>query len=149
MATTQATVQKLKKLLADLVGAVTVPVRLEKRVANALASPKKTNVRNKGAGGEREAAALLRSYGFEARRGQQFSGTKESPDVISSLPDFHLEIKRTEKMEVYVWLEKALSETDEDVMILHRKDRGKWIAILEADTMLAILQQLEERNNEA
>ena len=37
---------------------------------------------------------MFREAGFEARRGQQFSGGADSPDVIvPALPDFHWEIK--------------------------------------------------------
>lgn len=51
--------------------------------------------RNKGARGEREFRDLLREHGFEARRGQQFAGGPDSPDVIVNLP-VHFEVKRTE-----------------------------------------------------
>jgi hypothetical protein len=37
---------------------------------------------------------MFREAGFEARRGQQFSGGTDSPDVVvPALPDFHWEIK--------------------------------------------------------
>jgi len=52
------------------------------------------NSRQKGARGERAWAAYLRSLGFDARRGQQFSGSKDSPDVVSSaLASLHCEVK--------------------------------------------------------
>ena len=37
----------------------------------------------KGKVGEREFAELLRAHGFDARRGQQFAGGADSPDVVS------------------------------------------------------------------
>ena len=59
------------------------------------------NSRDKGARGEREAASLLREYGYDARRGQQFSGANGDADVVG-LPDIHLEIKRVEKLNIDV-----------------------------------------------
>ena len=41
------------------------------------------NSRQKGKVGEREFAALLRVQGFDARRGVQFCGGVDSPDVVS------------------------------------------------------------------
>jgi hypothetical protein len=38
--------------------------------------------RRKGKVGEREFAALLREHGFDARRGVQYSGGVDSPDVV-------------------------------------------------------------------
>jgi hypothetical protein len=56
------------------------------------------NSRNKGKRGELEAAKFLASEGFPARRGQQFSGGTDSPDVLcEALPRIHFEVKRTEK----------------------------------------------------
>ena len=53
--------------------------------------------RNKGKVGERELAAALRAEGFEsARRGQQYSGSETSADVVG-LPGIHIECKRVEK----------------------------------------------------
>lgn len=53
----------------------------------------RVNSRAKGARGEREAAKFLRGLGFEARRGQQFSGSKDSPDVVTNLAGVHIENK--------------------------------------------------------
>lgn len=51
--------------------------------------------REKGKRGEREFCELLREHGFEARRGQQFAGGNDSPDVVTDCP-CHFEVKRTE-----------------------------------------------------
>ena len=42
------------------------------------------NSRRKGKVGEREFAALLREHGFDARRGQQFSGSPDSVPTWSA-----------------------------------------------------------------
>jgi hypothetical protein len=50
------------------------------------------NSREKGKRGERQWRDELREQGFAARRGQQFSGGAESPDVVcDSLPWMHFE----------------------------------------------------------
>ena len=52
------------------------------------------NSRQKGKRGEREAAAYLRSIGFEtARRTQQYNGEGKSDVTIDALPDLHIEVK--------------------------------------------------------
>ena len=52
------------------------------------------NSRQKGKVGEREFAALLRVHGFDARRGQQFAGGGDSPDVVSgALRWLHIEVR--------------------------------------------------------
>ena len=55
--------------------------------------------RQKGKVGEREFASLLREHGFDARRGQQFSGGADSPDVVSeALAWLHVEVKRVQHL---------------------------------------------------
>ena len=58
-------------------------------------SKKRVNSCAKGKRGEREVAALLRANGFPfARRGQQFKGTADSPDVVcDELPNVYMEVK--------------------------------------------------------
>ena len=62
---------------------------------------------SKGKQGEREVAALLRKYGFDARRGKQFSG-EEGRDVVHDIDGFHVEVKRS-KNQTQMWaaLEQA------------------------------------------
>jgi hypothetical protein len=53
--------------------------------------------RNKGKRGEREAAAEIRRIlRTDARRGRQFCGSDESPDVVADIENVHLEVKRAE-----------------------------------------------------
>lgn len=67
--------------------------------------------RNKGKRGEREAAAeLQRLFNVDARRGRQFQGSDESPDVVVDIPDLHFEVKRCEDFRIY----KALAQATED-----------------------------------
>lgn len=94
--------------------------------------------KTKGKVGERECAALLREYGFEARRGQQFAGGGDSPDVVHSMPGFHVEVKRCEQTAIAAWLKQARSEAkaNETAVIFHRKNNGEWVVILDARDFL-------------
>jgi len=52
------------------------------------------NSRDKGKRMERKAAELLKSFGWDAKRGQQHRGGDDSPDVVCpDLPNIHIEVK--------------------------------------------------------
>ena len=69
--------------------------------------------KRKGKVGEREWAALCREYGFEARRGQQFSGASGDPDVVTNVPGIHFEVKRTETL--HLW--GAIKQAEDDALL--------------------------------
>lgn len=103
------------------------------------------NSRAKGARGELELAAYLSERGFTARRGQQFSGGGDSPDVVvEGLEDFHLECKRVERGQLYEWLEQAQRDAKrgkkkKTPVVAHRRSRKEWVAILPLDAFLALV----------
>mgnify|MGYP006276412935 CR=1 FL=1 len=88
--------------------------------------------RDKGARGEREAAkAWAEAVGGTARRGQQFSGGTESPDVVTSFPGIHLEVKRTERGNPYVWMAQAVRDAGTKMpIVLHRRNGEEWLAVV-------------------
>ena len=103
----------------------------------------KANGNKKGKVGEREVAALLREHGFTARRGQQFSGGGDSPDVVHSIPNVHIEVKRTETLSLYKAMEQAREDCAGKVpVILHRRNGKEWLAILPASDLLRTLKVL-------
>ena len=85
------------------------------------------NSRDKGKRGELEAAHLLKEYGYDARRGQQYAGSNGDPDVVG-LPDIHLEIKRVEKLNIDDALSQSVRDAREDEVpvVMHRKNRTEW-----------------------
>lgn len=101
------------------------------------------NSRAKGARGEREAAALLTEEGFPARRGQQFAGGTDSPDVVCpSLPALHFEVKRVQVGNPYVWMAQADRDSGYKLpVVLHRRNDHEWLAILKATDFLAIVRE--------
>ena len=102
--------------------------------------------RDKGKVGEREAAELFREYGFEARRGQQFAGGGDSPDVISGVDGLHVEVKRAERFD----LEAAMAQARDDAgdgalpVVFHRKSRRPWVAVVDAEVFLKLLCKIDE-----
>src|SRR5438046_170574 len=66
------------------------------------------NSREKGKRGERQWRDELRANGYAARRGQQFSGSAESPDVVcDALPWVHFEVKAVERLNIEEAMEQA------------------------------------------
>lgn len=103
------------------------------------------NSRQKGAAAEREVAELLRQHGYTARRGQQFSGSPDSPDVVHNVGPYHLEVKRTEAFNLYAAMEQALADkaSHEIPVVVHRKNGKDWVAILPFDKFLELAKANE------
>jgi Holliday junction resolvase len=96
------------------------------------------NSRRKGKEGELELARILRTFGFDTRRGQQFKGGGDSPDVMG-LPGVHIECKRVQNLNI----EKAMVQsrtdadgTDDVPVVMHRKDREKWKVTMDLDDFM-------------
>lgn len=68
------------------------------------------NSRDKGARYERHVAQRIREYGYEAERGCQHAGGKDSPDVKHDMEGIHLECKKVERLNI--WSALAQSERD-------------------------------------
>ena len=100
--------------------------------------------RRKGKRGELEAAAEIRRvFRTEARRGRQFQGTDESPDVLVDIPDVHFEVKRMEAFRLYEALEQATEDAGSKVpVVLHRANRRPWVAIVRLDDLPRLAVQL-------
>ena len=105
--------------------------------------------KNKGKRGELEASKELTKGGFPATRGQQFKGTEDSPDIdCPSLPDYHFEVKFIERFQLYPSLEQAQNDAPNKVpVVLHRKKRKDWIAILPLTDFLELLKQSKKTDS--
>jgi hypothetical protein len=120
------------------------------------------NSREKGKRGERQWRDVLRANGYAARRGQQFSGSPESPDVACySLPWIHFEVKAVERLNLADAMDQArrdaakpgttvgtpgpqpsaLNSQPPKVPILaHRRNFRPWLVTMEADTFFRLLR---------
>ncbi|MDE2098024.1 MAG: hypothetical protein KGL39_12295 [Patescibacteria group bacterium] len=96
------------------------------------------NSRSKGKRGELEFAKLLSGGGYPARRGRQFRGTSDSPDVIcETLSHFHFEVKRREAGNPYQWMQQAQAECGEKIpIVVHRRNGKPWLVIMTLDDFL-------------
>ena len=108
------------------------------------------NSNQKGKRGEREVAALLRDYGFEARRGQQFAGGGDSPDVVHTMDGYHIEVKFTEALSLYKAMDQAIEDCKpgDTPIVFHRRKHKPWLAIIDAESLVDLIQthkQLVER----
>lgn len=102
--------------------------------------------RQKGKRGERELAHELNRVLGEhtnARRGVQYQGGADSPDVALSLP-VHIECKRTETLNAYTALAQAKADAPDGVpaIVCHRRNGQKWIAIVEIDSLADVAQRI-------
>ncbi len=90
-----------------------------------------TDSRAKGARGERDAAKeWAKATGLKSRRGQQFSGSPDSPDVATEA-DIHLEVKRCERGNPYDWVDQACGDCGEKLpVVLHRRNNRPWLVIV-------------------
>lgn len=90
------------------------------------------NSKQKGSRAEREVANILKDMGLTARRGVQYSGSPDSPDVVcSELSDFHLEVKHVEKLSIWDAMSQATRDCgDKTPVVVHRKNNRPWIAVL-------------------
>lgn len=104
------------------------------------------NSRNKGAVGERELAGVLVEFGWSARRGQQFAGGPESPDVVGGPPGYHIEVKRVEALNVWAAFAQAARDCGDRVpMVAMRRNRSPWLAVVDLRHLLGLLRALEAR----
>lgn len=92
-----------------------------------------TQSRAKGCRGELEASKVWAFVmGGQARRGQQFAGGNDSPDVVSSYPGIHLEVKRCERGNPYDWVAQARRDgKGKCPVVLHRRNNQPWLLIME------------------
>ena len=107
--------------------------------------------REKGKRGEREWAEFLRDRGFVSRRGVQFHGGLDSPDVITrDLGRVHWEVKRVEGLSLYMALDQARGDAGDKIpVIAHRRNGKPWVVILDADLFITtFLPYLRDLNGQ-
>lgn len=100
------------------------------------------NSRDKGCRGERELAAYLTDRGHPARRGQQYSGSPDSPDVVCPSLPIHFEAKRVERLRLHESVQQAIDDAGPDKVpvVAHKANRRPWLAILRLDDLLQLME---------
>jgi len=100
--------------------------------------------KRKGCCGEREAAAeISRLFHVEARRGRQYCGDPEAPDIRTAIAGVHFEVKRCEALRLYDAIRQAAEDAGANVpIVLHRANRKPWVAIVRLDDLPRLAVQL-------
>jgi Holliday junction resolvase len=106
------------------------------------------NSREKGKRGERQWRDELRAQGFAARRGQQFSGSPDSPDVVcDSLPWIHFEVKAVERLNIEDAMEQARRDAgrlatgcQKMPIVAHKRNFREWLVTMTAEVFFRFLR---------
>ena len=102
------------------------------------------NGRQKGKKGELELAHVLRDYGYDIRRGQQYCGANGDADVVG-LSGIHIECKRVERLN----LEDAVAQAQRDArpgempVVMHRRNRGQWLVTMPLENWIELYKRSE------
>ena len=112
----------------------------------------KINSREKGARYERYIAHKLRDYGYEAERGVQHQGGKDSPDVKHNMPRLHIEAKNVEALNIWKALEQSRRDSGEDEMpiVIFTRNREQDYVAMPFESFMELYQAWEReyrRNN--
>lgn len=102
------------------------------------------NSNQKGKRGERELSLFLNDNGHRARRSQQYCGnTGDAADIhCPSLEFLHIECKRVEAGNPYVWLKQSMRECGKKIAtVFHRRNNEEWVVIIRAEDFLHILNE--------
>lgn len=92
------------------------------------------------------------AHGFPARRGQQFAGGTDSPDVvIPDLPWLHIESKFVENLDLNKALEQAERDAEEKFpVVMHKKKNKNWMVTMSVESFFELIIKLhdnEQREN--
>lgn len=100
--------------------------------------------KQKGKRGEREAAAELGELlGCNARRGVQYQGSADSPDVVLEGINIHVECKRTETLNVYKAIEQATGDAGSKVPIVwHRRNGKPSVVIVSTENLVRLAAEI-------
>lgn len=86
----------------------------------------------KGAAGERELAAVLQAHGHDVIRGGSLS-FGDVPDLMG-LPGIHIEVKRTERLNLRAAMEQAVRDADffgdGSPAVFHRANWQLWMVTM-------------------
>jgi len=103
---------------------------------------RRINSSRKGKTGERSWANFLIAHGVHARRGVQFAGGPDSPDVVSEWEWAHFEVKRVERFSLYKSLDQAIGDARDDrvPIVAHRANGREWVVVLRAEDFVDLVR---------
>ena len=101
--------------------------------------------REKGKRGEREAAAELAALlGVAGRRGVQYHGGPDSPDVVLDGVAIHVEAKRTERLSLYAAVGQAASDAPAGSVpvVWHRPNGRRSVIVVETARLVDLAREI-------
>ncbi len=108
----------------------------------------KINSRSKGKRGEYQVRDMFIAHGFPARRGQQFQGGPDSPDVV--IPDLdaflHVESKLVENLDLNKAVEQAQRDgVDKLPVVFHKKSHKEWLVTMDVESFFELITELHDQ----
>jgi hypothetical protein len=105
----------------------------------------------KGKRGERAWRDELVAQGYVARRGRQFPGSPDSPDLICpGLPEFHFEVKTVELLNLAKAMAQAVHDAGEKTpVVAHKRNRGDWLVTMRASDWFQMLAKAQPAQDAA
>ena len=103
------------------------------------------NSRTKGKVAEREIANILKTYGYDAKRGVQYCGLNGNADVVG-VDGLWIEVKRREQFSD----EPSLQQAERDArkgdipIVFYRRSREKWKVTMRMDMFMLIWNELSD-----
>lgn len=103
-----------------------------------------TNSRKKGKRYELHVASLFKSEGFDARRGQQFSGANGDADVVG-VPHIHIECKHVERLNLYDAMAQSKKDArdGETPIVIHKKNNCADLVTMEFSEWIKLYREWE------
>ena len=106
--------------------------------------------REKGKRYERELAATLQEYGYNARRTAQYCGkTGDASDVIG-LPGIHIEAKHQEQFRIYDWMTQAAFDSlksGDKPTVFFRKNNRETLVCMRLIDWIELYREWEASND--
>lgn len=100
------------------------------------------NSKQKGKRAELEVVHLLKDHGFVARRGQQFAGNPDAPDVVAPDLGFHIEVKHQERAAMRDWVAQAGGDSGgKPWVVFFRFNHGPWLVVTTATDFLTLVNE--------
>jgi Holliday junction resolvase len=111
--------------------------------------PTDMNSNQKGKRGERQWRDELRAQGYAARRGQQFSGSPDSPDVVCDELPFHFEVKVVQRLNIYDAMIQAIADSGgrKIPVVAHKRNHGEWRVTMRADDWFGLVRDALRQGN--
>jgi Holliday junction resolvase len=100
--------------------------------------------RQKGARGERELIKVLEAAGFgKGRRTPGSGGQGIAGDLWNVLPEWHIECKRQERLNIPSWIKQATEDSAHDGrpwFVAFRRNKEPWYVTLELEEFIRLLK---------